>query len=753
MPITFPGGALTSNPLIQDRAVSKRPASSRTFGVGDGRTITVYSEEDAGIEIFDGKLVHVIPLKKIVTLSGQAFKKEDIEVLLNAKPEEYRYGWRKDGLLVVFPLLRASGRKEGGDNQNVHRHVGFEKEELHVAKHIETKTGLYCHYNTRQGRDGAGRQGDTYALQGQPTRLDEDKYPEGRKVEFKSLNSCGPNTIKSRVGKSLRDGGQAPHIVVDARPRPEGVGKRQIQPYIPYTEEQAIQQLKRFDHPALNRGRLKSLTIIGPGYIVTRSYDAEGGRSSTLADELAKQSQEKNLKENAQQANLEETLSGTCPSRPIAEHGGGGGAIGGVGMEVGQITGLRNSLCDVFDKDPIFLMKSPDGKPPFSDSELQQILRELAQGIFAHDSRPIFSLHFNSNGTLYPVIPPEYANTLVGHVMGMLDYIMKGYLNGGIFQEKFIREWEKNPNQNTASAIDRLIDLKNYCASHVSGMEYFSLRERMLAEGLATSGNQAEKYRSSFRIIANNPIMHTENRFEIGSRFRVDFTLEASPRREEQIRLHRLQHGCDPVDHQKLEEVYETMARDIENNLPKLPMCRDYFQMLGVIQFFSYYFSTLKEMEKIPSLDPITVKPLGHFPKLLPPLPIRQINPSKEVNLDDVVKRLSGKNRQELDKFLGEGGSKRGKRQRGNPNSQRKDGMAALHLASKNRHIEVVRALFEAGQQVNRLPRLAADETPLHLAAAVGDIGILKLLIHNRGVISAKSQDDKTKTERWRQAS
>jgi hypothetical protein len=50
-------------------------------------------------------------------------------------------------------------------------------------------------------------------------------------------------------------------------------------------------------------------------------------------------------------------------------------------------------------------------------------------------------LHFNEDGALYPVIHPAYQNTLVGEVISYLDYYMKGFLNGGVFDKRFIENW------------------------------------------------------------------------------------------------------------------------------------------------------------------------------------------------------------------------------------------------------------------------------------------------------------------------
>lgn len=120
----------------------------------------------------------------------------------------------------------------------------------------------------------------------------------------------------------------------------------------------------------------------------------------------------------------------------------GGGTIGGVACGLDYFEGLFDTPLALFEHDHFFCLAClPGGKLPFSNEELGQILRELAIGIYVHDVIPFFSLHFKQGTSdLFPVIHPAYENTLVGRVIGMLDYFMKGYLNGGVFNEKFIAE-------------------------------------------------------------------------------------------------------------------------------------------------------------------------------------------------------------------------------------------------------------------------------------------------------------------------
>jgi hypothetical protein len=72
-------------------------------------------------------------------------------------------------------------------------------------------------------------------------------------------------------------------------------------------------------------------------------------------------------------------------------------------------------------------------------------------------------LHFNEDGALYPVIHPAYQNTLVGEVISYLDYYMKGFLNGGVFDKQFIESWHTGMNTTRDFLRPKLIDLRRYC--------------------------------------------------------------------------------------------------------------------------------------------------------------------------------------------------------------------------------------------------------------------------------------------------
>lgn len=382
-----------------------------------------------------------------------------------------------------------------------------------------------------------------------------------------------------------------------------------------------------------------------------------------------------------QQTKLTSSYNTTHRDNPVPAKGGTGGTIGGVACGVDYIEGLFEGAETVFEKEHYFCVPLIDGQIPFSQEQLRQILRELAIAIYAHGAVPFFSLHFNQNAELFSVMNPAYQNTLVGRVIGMLDYFMKGYLNGGVFKEEFIDNWKAEPksvieklydwwwptvsssqpvvedqptsllgklyswwwpssNAQKSSPLDKLIDFEEYCESHLEGTDkkYISVRGmqqelkvRGLLQKLSIALNKQEPkelsdfdgFKNSFRIIAKqNSFQKEDNLFVIDADFDVFYTIEPSPIYKEKLEEYFRKHGEMPASYLELIAVYEVMSKKIHDHMVKMPMCREYFAMLGVINFFSSYFSTLKKHHKLPELSAFEKIDTRGCPPLFPHLPL-----------------------------------------------------------------------------------------------------------------------------------
>ncbi len=264
---------------------------------------------------------------------------------------------------------------------------------------------------------------------------------------------------------------------------------------------------------------------------------------------------EKTFKEILQQNGLTESYNAGNPQRPVAAKTSTGGSVGGVANETGIMEGLFDTCEALEEEEHYFYMPSPEGEAPFEDQELQQLLQELACGIFVHDTVPFFSLHFNGDSNMYPVIHPAYQNTLVGKVISLLDYYMKGFLNGAFFKEEFLWKWQESKSQDKEFLKSHCIDLHAHCQDQLgSEFQYFSIRELIdtliRQEGfLATAEEKLTEdpifsnysgFRSSFRIIAKqNSIKKGGALFIVDGDFDVFYTIEPDPDYERELSYYR----------------------------------------------------------------------------------------------------------------------------------------------------------------------------------------------------------------------
>ncbi len=334
-----------------------------------------------------------------------------------------------------------------------------------------------------------------------------------------------------------------------------------------------------------------------------------------------------------QQTNLIDSYNSSHPHNMMPHQGVLSGEIGGVACSSTYISGLFDGLDSLVEEDHFFAVPMlSDGKMPFTNGELKQILRELAIGIYVHSTVPFFSLHFREEGSdLFPVIHPAYQNTLVGRVIGMLDYFMKGYLNGGVYSEEFIDRWHEHAewSGDETSVLPGLIEFASYCKTHMEGSDkqYESLATlHGLVDDDPTIPEILKSFRgfkNSFRIIAKqNSVQKGGNLFVLDGDFDVLYDIVPSPEYKLALEEYTRKFGCPPSSYLKLQELYKVIAKRIHDHMAKMPLCRQYFDLLNVISFFSGYFSTLKKHRKAPSLTRMEVPLARGCPPLFPHLPI-----------------------------------------------------------------------------------------------------------------------------------
>lgn len=401
--------------------------------------------------------------------------------------------------------------------------------------------------------------------------------------------------------------------------------------------------------------RRDSITLYGCRMALERAYRTGGSYHDAylFVSRLAKdyyfsESEFFNILENN---GLIDSYARNHPDAKVHPANGYRGEIGGVATKVGQIIGFNNTPAQSLFSDLILCLPYANNTQalPFSQKQLKQVLVELTRAVLIDQTHPFFSLHFSEHGKLYPVIHPAYQNTLVGDVIGMLDYYMKGFLNGGFYPETFIRQWHITENMDRDHLLSNRIDLRKYAKDN--NIHYVSLRELMYQFGLADAheNNQASeqpyqsKFKTSFRIIAKQDNIQTRDNLLLADPgFDVEYTVEKMPHYEQYLTEFHALHGHYPDEYQKLTHVYKIMANEIKRTMPKLPVCQSYFHLLDVISFFCYVLQGLKNRGQLPALSSQPDLQPYAFPNSLAPYPVRHYKffPVR-VTIGDIINGLN----------------------------------------------------------------------------------------------------------------
>ena len=320
-------------------------------------------------------------------------------------------------------------------------------------------------------------------------------------------------------------------------------------------------------------------------------------------------------------------LTGLCSSYNCYNLYGFGAYMSGLGWT----GGVENDVGTIANLNPhgnhIFAIKSDS--IPFLDDELIGLLCALKNGVFDYHSFPFYSLHFNNDGIMYPVMHEVYRGTIVGKVIEFLDYLMKGFLNGDIYKDGFAEKWHKNPIHDVTLLKEQLLKIKDIYKKQ--GKKYFSLREMLTLYDLDKSPNVVDPvntvkgtdFQTSFRIIAyQKNIQQHENIFLINPSFRVEYTIDLPPSYKDFLENYKEQNGQYPKDYRNLQIVYSQFSKTIEEMLPLLPQAMKYFKMLGIINFFCYWFKTMQQLGYEPNFKNSKMQYEQQI-NALPPMPMR----------------------------------------------------------------------------------------------------------------------------------
>ena len=145
----------------------------------------------------------------------------------------------------------------------------------------------------------------------------------------------------------------------------------------------------------------------------------------------------------------------------------------------------------------------------------QTILTEIYGGFIGEGILPYVSLNFNNKALLYSIMPNYYKKTLVGNILGYLDYFLKGFVNGGFFKEDFAGKWYINQNENYDYLNSNFINLKKYIYQNKHNIKNHDLYLTVydLGENISQDNNFQKNSLSAFRIIGiiSNDIIVNNN--------------------------------------------------------------------------------------------------------------------------------------------------------------------------------------------------------------------------------------------------
>lgn len=333
------------------------------------------------------------------------------------------------------------------------------------------------------------------------------------------------------------------------------------------------------------------------------------------------------------------------PKSSLAERKITLGPVKGVENQTGVILNMFDDPSQVNGGEHAFFFPTPEGLL-LEEYEIQQILSELARGIFFYEAVPFFSLHFNQDLVQYPIIHPAYQNTLVGHIISMLDYHMKGFINGCYFTEDFVQEWDQQNYLNEHLLKSNCLDLKDYCSKQL-GVPYFTFKElfeQVRAELPKAPAANFDIYQHSFRLIAKqNKIRRSKNLYILDGGFDVLYSL---------IPLH--DSPPDSFQQHLEEQVCARMCQQIKEIMPRLPLYKKYFQALSLINFFTYHFTTLKAAQQVITLTPhLSFRNPRVCPSSFPPFPIESSFSNRlEIDLLSLLETLPPLQNQTVQKFI-----------------------------------------------------------------------------------------------------
>ena len=261
----------------------------------------------------------------------------------------------------------------------------------------------------------------------------------------------------------------------------------------------------------------------------------------------------------------------------------------------------------------------------------QTILTEIYGGFLGLGILPFVSLNFNSESLLYSIMPDYYKQTLVGNILGYLDYFLKGFVNGGFFKEEFANNWHINENFDINYLNNNFINLKKYIFENKEKIQQSDYYVTVYDLGETLSDKTFHKNSlSAFRIIGtiNRNILIKNNVIIPRCSFRVESDFNIFPKYLNESKNNNNINNVKEIE--KTKEGIKAMKYLIRTLMPQIPYFRGYFNILDMITFAIHYISTLDANAVFPNMDESLLfennkKPyVSLLPPVFPPLPVKK---------------------------------------------------------------------------------------------------------------------------------
>lgn len=323
--------------------------------------------------------------------------------------------------------------------------------------------------------------------------------------------------------------------------------------------------------------------------------------------------------------------------------------VGGVRHEIGIIVDLLEELKSSQYSDYFFFIPQTEGTDLLDKKEILQMVQEIAKGIYLHDTIPFFSLNMNPQQQNYSIIHPYYQNTYVGHVISMLDYYLKGFWTGQLFDQSFIQEWSKNSIIDETLLKQHLLSMKELCKLHDQNafLNFDQILQNLIEENsltpeqLAILAKETQNLVLSCKILGKqNSVPKHQNLFVLDGGVQLIHTIEWTPE------------GADQeLCYQILDQACSKVCQQIQDIGFKIPIMQKWLRALQIMNFFSTYSRTVQQAEKMPVFNkPIQVDSQKICPSIFPPIP-HPTGPQVEIEPKSIFNALSASQKQLLQEY------------------------------------------------------------------------------------------------------